>query len=50
MRNALRDKEKKEKLLNEGWKVIVIWECQLKTKDKRKIQLSNLLEEIQIQY
>lgn len=29
-RNQLRDSKNKEKLLKLGWKVITIWECQLK--------------------
>jgi DNA mismatch endonuclease, patch repair protein len=28
--NVERDKKKKEQLLQMGWKVIVIWECQIK--------------------
>ena len=29
-KNILRDKEHQSKLLSEGWKVIVIWECEAK--------------------
>lgn len=42
-RNRERDKEVYRKLENEGWKVITIWECELK-KDKRDNTLQNLLK------
>jgi DNA mismatch endonuclease (patch repair protein) len=29
-RNVERDKENKDKLLKKGWKVLTIWECELK--------------------
>jgi len=43
--NKARDERITSKLLENGWKVIVVWECELKTaiKDER---LSNLCEEI----
>lgn len=40
-RNRERDKEVYRKLENEGWKVITIWECELK-KDKRETTLQKL--------
>ena len=44
-RNIERDKENKCKLENDGWKVIIVWECDLK---KRNIEerLTRLCEEI----
>lgn len=44
-RNIERDKENKRKLEIDGWKVIIVWECELK---KRNIEerLSHLCEEI----
>ncbi len=44
-RNQKKDKESYTVLLNEGWKVITIWECELKT-DKRDITLENLVKTI----
>lgn len=32
--NVKRDKETKEKLLKMGWKILIIWECQLKDLNK----------------
>lgn len=32
-RNVERDREKHEKLLDLGWKVVVIWECEIKRKN-----------------
>ena len=40
-RNKERDKEVYQKLESEGWKVITIWECELK-KDKRETTLQKL--------
>lgn len=39
--NINRDKAKKEKILELGWNLIVIWECELK-KDKIESTLKNL--------
>jgi DNA mismatch endonuclease (patch repair protein) len=44
-RNIERDIQNKQKLENEGWKVLVIWECELK-KSVRDVRLSRLCEEI----
>ena len=46
-RNRERDFEKKVQLEKLGWKVITIWECQLK-KDKIDETLENLKEKIYI--
>ncbi len=43
--NVKRDKEQSELLKSQGWKVIVIWECQLKKKIREQ-SLLNLYEEI----
>ena len=29
-KNAKRDAEKKERLIRDGWRVIIVWECRLK--------------------
>lgn len=39
LRNVERDKENQEKLSAAGWKVLLVWECQLKTK-----QIQNTFE------
>ena len=44
-RNIMRDKEKAEQLRNLGWRVIVIWECQLKPKIRLE-SLEHLINEI----
>lgn len=43
MRNAYNDKKHKSELLDEGWRVGVIWECTLR---KRNIPLSHIADEI----
>lgn len=35
-RNVERDKENYKKLTNMGWKVLIIWECELKKKVREK--------------
>lgn len=44
-RNVLRDKQNYESLENEGWHVIVVWECML-SKLSREGTLKKLKEEI----
>lgn len=40
-----RDKEKKEKLKEEGWNVIVVWECELKKNpDKMADKISSMIK------
>ena len=40
-----RDKEKKEKLKEEGWDVIVVWECELKKNvDKMADKISSMIK------
>ena len=43
--NRNRDKHNEELLISMGWKVIVVWECELK-KDKREQTLYNLYDQI----
>ena len=45
LRNVERDKENQEKLSAAGWKVLLVWECQLKTKQIQKT-LDGLVEAI----
>ena len=44
--NVERDNRNYELLRNEGWKVLVVWECELKTEDKRQERCIKLLQEI----
>ena len=37
--NRIRDKEINERLERKGWKVIRIWECEIKEKNKEKLKL-----------
>jgi len=36
--NVQRDKENAEKLVNMGWQVIIIWECEIKTNPEPRLQ------------
>lgn len=44
--NVANDRKEHEELRELGWKVIVVWECELKTAEKRKERLEKLVEEI----
>lgn len=46
--NVLRDKKKEEQLHCNGWHVITVWECQLKTKNRQET-LRRLVQEIKEQ-
>jgi DNA mismatch endonuclease (patch repair protein) len=44
--NIERDKNNYTELSNLGWKVIVIWQCELKNKELRQNRLFNLIQQI----
>lgn len=44
--NIVRDKINIQKLRNEGWKVIVVWLCEIKNKSNREKRLELLIDEI----
>ena len=44
-RNVERDKQNHKKLIDMGWKVLIIWECALK-KNVREDRLERLIKEI----
>lgn len=48
-RNLERDKENYKKLTEAGWKILVVWECELK-KDVREARLMRLIKEINGDY
>ncbi len=41
-RNIQRDKENLKELENQGWKVIVIWQCELKNSEVKEATLTKL--------
>lgn len=45
-KNKIRDKKNQEILINSGFHVIVVWECELKNKILREQRLTRLAEEI----
>jgi DNA mismatch endonuclease (patch repair protein) len=44
--NRVRDQKNIEILRKEGWNVTIIWQCEIKNKNKRKERLDLLLDEI----
>lgn len=44
-KNKAKDNDSIQKLKNEGWQVLVIWECDLKNKEKEEV-LNNLYSKI----
>ena len=48
-RNLERDKENYKKLTETGWKVLAVWECELK-KDVREARLMRLIKDINDDY
>ncbi|MDR0659502.1 MAG: DNA mismatch endonuclease Vsr [Prevotellaceae bacterium] len=42
--NLLRDSRNQEELKQIGWRVIIIWECELSSGSKREITLNNLIK------
>ena len=45
-RNIARDKSNKEKLLDLGWRVIIIWQCEIKNKNIALKRLNHLVHQI----
>lgn len=44
--NRVRDQKNSDTLRKEGWNVIIIWQCEIKNKNKRDRRLDALLKEI----
>ena len=44
--NIVRDRKNIQKLRNADWKVIVIWQCEIKNKNNREKKMELLLDEI----
>lgn len=47
-KNRIRDKKVQEALKTSGWKVIVIWECQLRNKELHKQTLTKVINKIKM--
>lgn len=45
-KNIERDQKKIDDLKKQGWNVIVVWQCEIKTVEKRKIRFSTLISQI----
>lgn len=45
-RNVERDRDNIEALKSMGWKVIVVWDCEIKAKKNREERLKSLVDEI----
>ena len=44
--NVARDQRKTEELVSSGWKVMVVWECELGRKDSNRIdEIEKMLKE-----
>jgi DNA mismatch endonuclease (patch repair protein) len=42
--NVERDRKNKQALIKSGWKVIVVWECEIKTEEELICTLGSLFE------
>ncbi len=45
-KNKQRDENNVKTLQSEGWNVIVVWECELKTAIDKKLRMEHLVQEI----
>ena len=48
--NIARDRRKISELKEKGWKVLVVWQCEINTIEKREATLPRLLLEIKRNY
>lgn len=48
--NIIRDKKNTSELKSLEWKVIIIWQCELRNKDIRKMTLNRLVNELKLIY
>jgi len=44
-----RDKINQEKLIKTGWKILILWQCEL-GKKKKETTLGNVLENLKLTY
>lgn len=45
-KNILRDAKNISTLISDGWRVFVVWECELRNRQKREATLEGLINEI----
>ena len=45
-KNVIRDQEAEQQLINMGWQVITVWECQIRRKSDREETLRSLVAKI----
>ena len=46
--NMIRDQRNIQKLEDQGWNVIVVWECEINSENKREKRLQKLITEINL--
>jgi len=46
LKNITRDQKIIQKLKNEKWNIIIIWQCEIKNKNNREKRLESLINEI----
>lgn len=47
-KNIERDKQIIAQLEKDGWTVIIIWQCEIRNKEKRNMRLNELIDELEI--
>jgi DNA mismatch endonuclease (patch repair protein) len=47
-KNIERDRKNIDQLRKEGWKVIVVWDCEMRNSESRDRRLASLLAEIDV--
>ncbi|NMA74554.1 MAG: DNA mismatch endonuclease Vsr [Bacteroidales bacterium] len=45
-KNILRDKQNTSDLMAKGWRVIIIWQCEIRNKKMRESRLDSLIDDI----
>ena len=45
-RNQERDRKQQQGLIELGWRVMIVWECEIRNFDKRKKRLKNLCNQL----
>lgn len=50
LNNVLRDKKNLSLLRRSGWKVLVVWECRIKNKDRLKKRLIKIFQQFRLKY
>lgn len=45
-KNILRDKQNISDLMAKGWRIIIVWQCEIKNKKMRESRLNSLIDDI----